>query len=308
MKNEPWARPDTLNLVASEYVMDKAIYHYVLYWVEQNLYTGASVCSLVNIVGYSRSKLESVFSQYSGMPLGKYIFRRRITRAAVILRMTTLPIMEVAMQFHYHSGQNFARAFRLYFGKSPSVYRNESTWNRSTLQMPLQYSQSACQAEVVDFDDLRFIFGERLKYKVGFGFTETDERQLINKITERIRKIRQISVDSIWITIAINGEGCVYSGRKGLVNTELMVGNITKNEINNGVTIQTGKYIAYCFKGRWEELFVFLRMVLITPLAGYKWYWVSNTIFMKVVGHYGDEHQQLYQIYIPVVRGSPIPD
>ncbi len=286
--------------------MDKAIYHYILYWVEQNLYTGASVCSLVNIVGYSRSKLECVFYQHSGMPLGKYIFRRRITRAAVILRMTTLPIMEVAMQFHYHSGQNFARAFRLYFSKSPSAYRNESTWDRSTLQMPLQYPQPACQAEVVDFDDLRFIFGEKLKYKVGFGVTETDDRQLINKIMECIRRRHQISVDSIWINIAINRGDCVYSGRKGLVNTELMVGNMTEHEICNGVIVQTGKYITYCFKGRWEELFVFLRMALIKPLAGYKWYWVSNTIFMKIIGLYGDEHEQLYQVYIPVVRGVPI--
>ncbi len=288
--------------------MDKSIYSYILSWVELNLYTGASVSSLIKVVGYSRSKLETVFSLHSGMPLGRYIFRRRITRAAVTLRMTILPVMEIAMQLHYHSGQNFSRAFRSCFGRSPSAYRNESVWDRSTLQMPLHYPQPECQGDVVDIDQVRFIFGERFKFKVGFGFNETADCQLINKIKEYIRRRCETGIDSVWIAIAINGAYCVSSGRKGLVSTEFVAGDMTENKIRNGVngvSVQAGKYIMYCFKGSWEEYLVFLRMILTKPLAGYNWSWISNEIFMKVDSTDGDSHRQQYQIYIPVIRGTP---
>ncbi len=35
----------------------------------------------------------------------------------------------------------------------------------STLQMPLHYPQPECQGDVVDIDQVRFIFGERFKFK-----------------------------------------------------------------------------------------------------------------------------------------------
>lgn len=68
------------------------------------------------------------------MPLGEYILRRRLSLAAIILKMTSIPVTDVAYLLHYHSGQGFSRAFKKMLGLTPTEYRSAKEWDFDILQ------------------------------------------------------------------------------------------------------------------------------------------------------------------------------
>jgi len=54
-----------------------------------------------------------------------------------LLRMTSLPVTEIAFLFHYHSSQGFSRSFKKYTGLTPSEYRTSAVWDFNKLQPSL---------------------------------------------------------------------------------------------------------------------------------------------------------------------------
>ncbi|EFO3029331.1 AraC family transcriptional regulator, partial [Escherichia coli] len=57
-----------------------------------------------------------------------------MSRAGVLLRLTSLTVTEIAEILNYSSSQNFTRAFRRFTGKTPSEYRKNKVWDVSVLQ------------------------------------------------------------------------------------------------------------------------------------------------------------------------------
>ncbi|HCL7400092.1 TPA: helix-turn-helix transcriptional regulator, partial [Escherichia coli] len=104
---------------------------YILHWIELNLDTGKKIGDMISTTGYSRKTVEKWFFREFGLSLGNYLFRRRMSRAAVLLRLTQLPITEIAELLHYSSSQNFARAYHRFTGKTPSEYRRSKNWDVS---------------------------------------------------------------------------------------------------------------------------------------------------------------------------------
>lgn len=103
--------------------MKESIRKHILKWVEDNIYSLTSIDVLVQELGYSRRRIETWFRHWYQQPVGEYILKRRISRAAILLRMTSLPVTEIAFLFHYHSSQGFSRSFKKYTGLTPSEYR-----------------------------------------------------------------------------------------------------------------------------------------------------------------------------------------
>ena len=83
---------------------------------------------LVQHSGYSRRYLQFLFCKELGIPIGKYIQRRRITRAALLLRLTRLPITLISERLCYDSQQTFTREFRKHTGYTPLQYRKSEEW------------------------------------------------------------------------------------------------------------------------------------------------------------------------------------
>lgn len=82
---------------------------YIAQWVEDNLDTGKNINDLIEDIGYSRKTVEVWFLNKYGVNIGEYLFKRRMTRASVLLKLTHLTITEIATLLHYSSSQNFAR-------------------------------------------------------------------------------------------------------------------------------------------------------------------------------------------------------
>lgn len=53
-----------------------------------------------------------MFKEVTGQAIGSYIRSRRLSRAAVALRLTSRPILDIALQYRFDSQQTFTRAFK----------------------------------------------------------------------------------------------------------------------------------------------------------------------------------------------------
>lgn len=78
---------------------------------------------LARRVGLSRSAFAARATAMLGEPLGSYVRRLRLERAAGLLGGTALPVKVIAARVGYDSEAAFARAFARAHGKSPREYR-----------------------------------------------------------------------------------------------------------------------------------------------------------------------------------------
>ena len=69
------------------------------------------------------------FKQEVGVTLTEYVNQKRIERAEALLKVTELPVSEVAAAVGILDGNYFSRLFRKQTGMSPSKYRNAQKEN-----------------------------------------------------------------------------------------------------------------------------------------------------------------------------------
>lgn len=108
----------------------------IVKWIEIHLEEQIDVEDIVKFSGYSRRHVYTIFKAYTGMPIGKYIRKRKLCRAAYKLKLTSLSLAQIACSLEFDSQQSFSRAFKKSFGVNPKAYRDNDVWDMSHLQAP----------------------------------------------------------------------------------------------------------------------------------------------------------------------------
>ena len=83
-------------------------------------------CSLERLASefnLSKSHLQHLFKQHTGLRLGHTIIEQRLDRAAQLLKSTNLRIKEIAGEVGYEHASSFVRAFERRFMQAPQAYR-----------------------------------------------------------------------------------------------------------------------------------------------------------------------------------------
>jgi AraC-like DNA-binding protein len=75
-------------------------------------------------VGISASRLEHLFKRDVGMSIRQFLMRRRLARAAELLRSTYARISDLHRIAGFTDHSNFDHAFKRQFGVSPREFRN----------------------------------------------------------------------------------------------------------------------------------------------------------------------------------------
>ena len=104
-----------------------------LWQVETDLARQTDLSHLAGAVGVSRFHLTRAFALRSGLPLGTYVRRRRLTEAARAL-CSGASVTHAAFDAGYDSVEGFSRAFRACFGCSPSALRGPGDLDGLPLQ------------------------------------------------------------------------------------------------------------------------------------------------------------------------------
>ena len=74
----------------------------------------------------SQSYVQHVFKRHTGAGLGRLIMRKKMERAAHLLRHTAMSIKEIAFAVGYEHSSSFVRAFERQFQQTPQHYRRQS--------------------------------------------------------------------------------------------------------------------------------------------------------------------------------------
>jgi AraC family transcriptional regulator len=95
----------------------------VLDFVRDNIASDLSLAELAKIAGVSPSHFKTLFKQSVGMPVHRYVIRRRVEYAAELLQCGDAPLADVALQAGFANQSHMARCMRRTLGVTPAQAR-----------------------------------------------------------------------------------------------------------------------------------------------------------------------------------------
>ena len=88
------------------------------------------LATLARQAGYTEYYLSSKFKRETGLPPSEYIRRKRLERAAHLLRTTQEDIQKISARLQFSSQSHFSECFRKLYNVTPSAYR-AGVWERN---------------------------------------------------------------------------------------------------------------------------------------------------------------------------------
>ncbi|MBW7981527.1 MDR efflux pump AcrAB transcriptional activator RobA [Enterobacillus tribolii] len=139
--------------------MDQAnIIRDLLSWLESHLDQPLALDNVAAKAGYSKWHLQRMFKDVTGQAIGAYIRARRLSKAAVALRLTSRPILDIALQYRFDSQQTFTRAFKKQFIQTPALYRRAEDWHAHGICPPIRLGlNNIAQPEFITLPNLTLV-------------------------------------------------------------------------------------------------------------------------------------------------------
>ena len=96
----------------------------IIQYIDNNLDTELSLEKVAEIAAYSPFHFHRIFKMIIGETLQNYIFRKRIEKSAFYLSLRkNLSVKDIYLNLGFSSHSDFSKAFKKYYGKSPSEFR-----------------------------------------------------------------------------------------------------------------------------------------------------------------------------------------
>jgi len=113
---------DRVGLVETRGSENTGLIKEILIYLQQH-YTGSiSMQQLAHHFGYSKSRFSHLFNEQLGCTLTEYVNSLRCQHASHLLLEGQLPVMEIALQVGFDCVRTFYRAFKRYYGVTPTQY------------------------------------------------------------------------------------------------------------------------------------------------------------------------------------------
>lgn len=94
-------------------------------YIGNHIYSLNNLSELSDLFGYSYSYLSDVFHKTTGETLMQYYTQRRLEVSAMLIKEGRMSVGDISELLNYSSIYTFSRAFKQYFGKSPTEHRRE---------------------------------------------------------------------------------------------------------------------------------------------------------------------------------------
>lgn len=92
-------------------------------YIEDHACENPSLSEISAHIGYSPYYCSEQFHRFAGMTVREYMLKRRLTMAAVELRDTGVPIIDISLKYGFSDQAVFTRAFKNTYGCAPLEYR-----------------------------------------------------------------------------------------------------------------------------------------------------------------------------------------
>lgn len=244
----------------------------ILDYIEENIEVSPiDINSLVEYSGYSRRYLQLLFYDYVGIPVGKYIQRRRVSRAAVLLRLTNLPLVTISEKLCYDSQQTFTREFKKHTGNTPLRYRKDKVWTFKTQTGHRNLDTLFPIPELRCLENKDF-FGTFVNFKEKIPYTAENSQQKWNMVNSLFSR----SNEPLFISNTLIKEN--------KFNDNFIINSIfwTKKEHSSTHdTIDGGLFAYFTFHGSIKDYVFHI-----------------NNIYMNVLPYYGLQKRSTYDLEI----------
>lgn len=94
-------------------------------FIEQNFQNNISIEDVAAVCGINRSYLGRIFRTSTGRSPQEFLIQYRMTKAAELLKLTTLSIGDIGSVVGYENALHFSRAFKNVYGVSPRTWREQ---------------------------------------------------------------------------------------------------------------------------------------------------------------------------------------
>jgi AraC family transcriptional regulator len=94
-----------------------------LVYLQEHLDEELDLDRIASVAAFSTFHFHRIFRALVGEPLGEYLRRLRLERAAQRLKLASEPVTQLALDSGFETHEAFTRAFKTMFGVSPSDYR-----------------------------------------------------------------------------------------------------------------------------------------------------------------------------------------
>lgn len=133
-------------------------FQHVFIYIDQHLDEPLTVAQLSEIAGFSPFHFHRQFTQYTGVPVYRYVQLMRLRRASYLLAFNRQEkVIDVALGVGFQTPEAFARAFRSAFGQSPSEFREQPDWLEWRTRFTFQPAEPVApmKIDIVDTDAIR---------------------------------------------------------------------------------------------------------------------------------------------------------
>ena len=254
----------------------------IIQYIDNNLDTELSLEKIAEIAAYSPFHFHRIFKMIIGETLQNYIFRKRIEKSAFYLSLRkNLSVKDIYLSLGFSSHSDFNKAFKKYYGKSPSEFRKLSPEKFHTIsqihskngQVDAVFDQYICNIEnLLNWTTMN------LKIKVthlpemnlaavmslGIANVESSFNLLIDWAKEKQlfprENLKMISVyhDSFKVTAAdkVRIHACMLLGEK----LEKQEGEVFPETLEAGkFIIGSGEVTLADFEQSWVSLFLWMK-------------------------------------------------
>jgi len=97
-------------------------------WMEEHLYDRLELEDIAAAAYMSVPSMYRAFYALTGHPLKEYVRKRRTSQAAVLLRQTDMPVVDIAFACGFDSYQTFTKSFKKLTGLTPGTYRQSALY------------------------------------------------------------------------------------------------------------------------------------------------------------------------------------
>lgn len=97
----------------------------IVEYIDSHIHRHIGLVEIASLVGLSPSHCARKFRRTEGVSLERFINRRRLAKALVVLRNSSTPLSRVALDLGFCSQSHFTRLFSSQTGMTPAKYRKQ---------------------------------------------------------------------------------------------------------------------------------------------------------------------------------------
>ncbi|HGH3390177.1 TPA: helix-turn-helix domain-containing protein [Citrobacter freundii] len=261
-------------------------------YIEDNIeISNIDIDSLVSYTGYGRRYLQKIFKDTIGLPVGKYIQLRRVSRAAVFLRYTHLSLVSISTRLCYDSQQTFSREFKKNTGYTPLQYRKNKVW---TFRHMIGHRNSN------DLFPLPKIIHMKKKTIYGYLFEHKEKVPYTGeKSGIRWEEINKKLNDQDTIRVSNKAMADDESHDEIFISTVIWT---NKKQSNIQIDINSGMYACFSFIGSHECYSHFIKHIYMNVIPFYDL--KKRDVFDMEIISKGDNNLLCFRYFLPIESES----